>query len=539
MRSMQRTWHRGWIVGVVALAIGLGVAGGLQAQDDLRSQLDVFGQVLSQVQQQYVDPVDNEKLIKGAIDGMLATLDPHSVYMPAERYEQFSEGFKPDYSGIGINFDIRDGQLIVISPLEGTPAFKLGIRAADRIVAIDGEPVPRTITNNDVFKKLRGPEGSMVKVTIERDVTADHIDFDIKRARIPQESVPYGFMIRPGVGYVRITRFAQKTGEELEAKLEQLKAQGMKELLLDLRFNSGGLLNQAVEVSDRFLPVTTNGKPTKIVYTRGRGPAAASDYYASDRDKFVDFPMVVLVDHGSASASEITAGAIQDTDRGLVAGVTTFGKGLVQNQVKLRNDAALLLTIAKYYTPSGRLIQRDYGDDRQSYQEEAYSRDVEPDSVLAKRPKFQTESGRTVFGGGGIRPDVIVPSESLSTAEVDLERASIFFDYATKLVGEDREKFPKDFDTFAKGWNVSDPDFTGFKKFAADKKVKLTAAQIDSEDAYVRRRLKAEVASNLYGLVARYRIDAEGDGQLQKALDLFPQARKLLAASGEGVRRKI
>jgi carboxyl-terminal processing protease len=541
MRTMLRSWHRGWIAGVVALGLGLGCfAGGLNAQDDLRTQLDVFGQVLSYVQGQYVDPVDNTKLIKGAIDGMLATLDPHSVYMPADRYEQFSEGFKPDYSGIGINFDIRDGNLIVISPLEGTPAFKLGIRAADRIVAIDGEDVPRTITNNDVFKKLRGPEGSMVKVTIERDNVEGRMDFDIKRARIPQESVPYGFMIRPGIGYIRITRFAQKTGEELETKLEQLKAQGMKELLLDLRFNSGGLLNQAVEVSDRFLPVTMDGKPTKIVYTRGRGPSAASDYYASDRNKYIDFPMVVLVDHGSASASEITAGAIQDTDRGVVAGVTTFGKGLVQNQVKLRNNSALLLTIAKYYTPSGRLIQRDYGTgDRQSYQEEAYSRDVEPDSVLAKRPKFETEGGRTVYGGGGIRPDVIVPSESLSTAEVDLERASLFFDFATHLVGQDRTRFPKEFDEFARAWSVTPAQLGEFKQFAATKKVKLTGAQIDAEQRYVSRRIKAEVASNLYGLVARYRIDAEGDGQLQKALDLFPQARRLLASSPDGAKKKI
>lgn len=535
MRSMLRSWHRGWIAGAIALVFGLGITGSLGAQDDLRAQVDVFGQVLSYVQSQYVDPVDNEKLIKGAIDGMLATLDPHSVYMPAERYEAFSDGFKADYSGIGINFEIRDGQLIVISPLEGTPAFKLGIRAADRIVAIDGEDVERTITNTDVFKKLRGPEGSMVRVAIARDNFDGRIDFDIKRARIPQESVPYGFMIRPGVGYIRITRYAQKTGEELEARLEQLKAQGMKELLLDLRFNSGGLLNQAVEVSDRFLPARQ-----KIVYTRGRGPSAASDYFATDRDKFLDFPMIVLVDHGSASASEITAGAIQDTDRGIVAGVTTFGKGLVQNQVKLRNNSALLLTIAKYYTPSGRLIQRDYTPgDRASYQEEAYSRDVEADSVLAKRPKFETASGRTVYGGGGIRPDVIVPSESLSTDQIDLERASLFFDFATKVVGDDREKFPAEFEAFARGWDVSDPQFAAFKQFAADKKAKLTAAQIDGEEPYIRRRLKAEVASNLYGLVARYRIDSEGDGQLQKALDLFPQARKILAVSTDGVKKKI
>ena len=218
--------HRWWIAGVVGLALGLGMSGNLGAQDDLRTQLDLFGQVLSLVQSQYVDPVDNEKLIKGAIDGMLSTLDPHSVYMPADRYEQFSENFKANYSGIGINFDIRDGKLIVISPLEGTPAFKLGIRAADRIVAIDGKDVPPTVNNNDVFKQLRGPEGSIVHVSIERENVDHRIEFDIARARIPQESVPYAFMIRPGVGYIRITRFASATGDELEAKLEQLKAAG-------------------------------------------------------------------------------------------------------------------------------------------------------------------------------------------------------------------------------------------------------------------------------------------------------------------------
>jgi carboxyl-terminal processing protease len=535
MRSQFRNAQRWWVAGVVGVALWVGLSSGLSAQDDLRTQLDLFGQVLSYVQSQYVDPVDNEKLIKGAIDGMLATLDPHSVYMPADRYEQFSENFKANYSGIGINFDIRDGKLIVISPLEGTPSFRLGIRAADRIVAIDGKDVPANVTNQDVFKSLRGPEGSIVKVAIQRDGVPGRIDFDIARAKIPQESVPYAFMIRPGVGYIRITRFASATGEELETKLEQLKAQGMKELLLDLRFNSGGLLNQAVEVSDRFLPAGQ-----KIVYTRGRGPNSSSDFYATDRDKFSDFPMIVLVDHGSASASEIAAGALQDTDRGLVVGVTTFGKGLVQNQLKLRNNSALLLTIAKYYTPSGRLIQRDYSSgDKEQYQEEAFSRDVEADSVLAKRPKFSTIGGRTVYGGGGIRPDVLVPSESLTVAEVNLERASIFFDYATKVVGNDRDKFPKAYDDFSKSWAMSDAQLAEFKKYAVEKKVKLTAAELDKESPYIHRRVKAEVASNLFGLVARYRIDSEGDGQLQKALDLMPQARRLLAGTPSEGKKKI
>jgi carboxyl-terminal processing protease len=208
--------------------------------------------------------------------------------------------------------------------------------------------------------------------------------------------------------------------------------------------------------------------------------------------------------------------------------------------MRLKNNSALLLTIAKYYTPSGRLIQRDYSSgDKEKYQEEAFSRDVEDDSVLAKRPKFATGSGRTVYGGGGIRPDVLVPSESLTVAEVDLERASVFFDYATKIVNQDRDKFPKTFDDFSKGYQVPDPQVSGFKSYATDHKVKLTAEQYQKEEPYIRRRLKAEVASNLYGLVARYRVDSEGDGQLQKALDLMPQARKLLAANPGEAKKKI
>jgi carboxyl-terminal processing protease len=202
--------------------------------------------------------------------------------------------------------------------------------------------------------------------------------------------------------------------------------------------------------------------------------------------------------------------------------------------MRLRNNGALLLTIAKYYTPSGRLIQRDYSSvDRRTYQEEAFEKDVEDDSTLAKRPKFTTPGGRTVFGGGGIRPDVIVPSESLTTAEVDLERASVYFDYATRLVGTDRSRFPKTFEEFQRGWSPTLAQMAEFHRFVAEKKVKLTEAQLAAEEPYSRRRIRAEVASNLFGLVARYRIDTEGDGQLQRALDLMPQARKLLAVAGD------
>src|SRR5437867_7033950 len=353
----------------LALLLGFGLARGLPATDDLRSQLELFSQVLYLVQNNYVEVPDNEKLIHGAIDGMLKTLDPHTVYVPEKRAERMDEDFRGEYTGIGIQFEIRNGAIVVISPLEGTPAFRLGITAGDRIIEVDGKPLSKDITNEDVFKLLRGPTGSTVEVTIDREDVTDPMHFSIERDKIPVESIPYAYMIRPGVGYVRIVRFSATAGEELEKALASLRSQGMKSLLVDLRSNSGGLLSQAVDVLDQLVP-----RDKLLVYTRGRIPTSNADYRSTDRPKIVDGPIVVLIDHGSASASEIVSGAIQDLDRGLVAGTNSFGKGLVQNQLRLADGSKLLLTVAHYYTPSGRLIQRDYSkfDDPSDYALDAY-----------------------------------------------------------------------------------------------------------------------------------------------------------------------
>ena len=406
MASFRRTSLGPLAVGMaLSLLLGFGLARGLNALDDLRSQLDLFSQVLYLVQNNYVEAPDNQKLIKGAIDGMLKTLDPHTVYLPAQRAQRMDEEFSGEYSGIGIQFDLRDGAIVVISPLEGTPAFKLGIRAGDRITEVDDKPLPKNLTNDDVFKLLRGPTGSTVGITVLRDDASEPMHFTIERAKIPIESIPYSYMIRPGVGYVRIIRFSQTTGEELSTALAKLKGEGMKSLLIDLRSNSGGLLSQAVDVLDQIVPADK-----LLVYTRGRIPSANADYRSSDRPKLADLPLVVLIDHGSASASEIVSGAIQDLDRGVVAGTNSFGKGLVQNQLRLSDGSKLLLTIAHYYTPSGRLIQRDYSkfEDRDQYAMDAYKVEVPSDSVLATLPKFKTSGGRTVYGGGGIYPDVLI-----------------------------------------------------------------------------------------------------------------------------------
>jgi carboxyl-terminal processing protease len=511
----------------LSLLLGFGLARALLATDDLRSQLDLFSQVLYLVQNNYVEEPDNEKLIKGAIDGMLKTLDPHTVYLPQQRAERMDEEFHGEYSGIGIQFDLRDGAIVVISPLEGTPAYRLGIRAGDRIVAIDGKPLAKSMTNDDVFKALRGPSGSTVNVTIEREGEDGQHEYTIERAKIPIESIPYAYMIRPGVGYVRIIRFSQTTGDELEKAVHALREQGMKSLLLDLRSNSGGLLSQAVEVLDQLVPSNK-----RIVYTRGRIQSANADYFTSTREKMVDGPIVALIDHGSASASEIVAGALQDLDRGLVAGTNSFGKGLVQNQLRLSNGSKLLLTIAKYYTPSGRLIQRDYTNfsDQSEYALDAFKEDVPTDSALAARPKFKTAGGRTVYGGGGVYPDVVVKDgDILTLAERDMITKRVFFEWATHyLVQHKNQNWTSA--SFSKDFKMTDGDWSELRRVMSNRKVvAMNDSTWKAEEGFMRQQARAELAAAALGPLERYKILVEDDPQLNAGLDLFPRAGKLMA----------
>ena len=530
--TSPRPTSRGPLIAGMLLAVllGFGLARGLQATDDLRGQMDLFTEVLSYVQRAYVDVPDNEKIMRGAIDGMLRTLDPHSLYLPPKNAEKMDEDFSGKYSGIGISFEIRDGAIVVIAPLEGTPAYRLGIRAGDRIVEIDGKPVAKTITSDDVMKKLKGMAGTMVAVGIEREGETALLHYNIERAQIPVESIPYAYMVRPGVGYVRLIRFAATTGHELETAIDKLHAQGMKQLVIDLRFNSGGLLSQAVDVLNQVVP----GKKL-LVYTRGRIPSANYDYTTTSDKPHVaqSLPVVVLIDHGSASASEIVSGAIQDLDRGIVAGTNSFGKGLVQNQIPIQSDGGgkLLLTIAKYYTPSGRLIQRDYTkySDRDEYAEDAMQSDVPSDSVLATRPKFKTASGRTVYGGGGIYPDVVIHDPAVLTKpQVDMIQKRVFFEFATHYVHQHPavkwtpEMLDKNFALDEAGWDQ-------LRKEMDKEKVALTDSVWKADHGFMLRQVRAEIAGATLTPTDRYRILEEEDSQLIAALDLFPQAARLMA----------
>lgn len=535
--TFMRGRRTGPLVAAMALALllGFGLARGLNATDELMSQLHLFGEVLNAVQRNYVEAPDDEKLMRGAIDGMLKTLDPHSVFVPPQRAERMDENFRGEYSGIGIQFELRDNTIVVISPLEGTPAFRLGLRAGDRITEVDGAALARGITNEDVFKLLRGPAGTQVEVTIVREGEPAPLRVKIERANIPIESIPYAYMIRPGVGYVRIIRFSSTTSDELERALADLHRQGMRSLLIDLRSNSGGLLNQAVEVLDQLVPADQ-----LLVYTDGRIASAKHQYRSTVRPRLTtDEPLIVMIDHGSASASEIVAGAVQDLDRGLVAGMNSFGKGLVQNQIPLGpggSQGKLLLTIARYYTPSGRLIQRDYtGKDREEYQEEAYRNDVPSDSVLAKRPQFKTTSGRTVYGGGGIYPDVVLKDGPLLTRpQIDMIQKRAFFPFAARYVTvthKDRKWAEAD---FGPAFTLDDGEWRQLRHSMAEEGVIVADSVWQADRAFILWELRMDLATAAsLGQAARYRILVEDDVQLKAALDLFPRAAKLMSLAHE------
>ena len=494
------------------------------AGESYYQQLELFSYVVNVIKNYYVEDVDPKKLMEGAISGMLETLDPHSSYLPKKRYTQFTEDFRGNYSGIGIEFEIRDHYITVISPIEGGPSYRLGLRPGDRIVKIDGKAA-YDLTTDDVFGKLRGPDGSKVHLTLDRDGVDDPIEVDIVRERIPLYSVPYHFMVGGDTGYIRIVRFANTTSEELEKAIVELQDKGMKRLVLDLRANGGGLLNQAADVVEKFVPAGE-----KVVYTKGRTRDSNSEFYSSDGTKHLDFPMIVLVDHGSASASEITSGALQDLDRALVVGLPTFGKGLVQNQVRLPDSSAILLTIARYYTPSGRLIQRDYSD-RAAYLHAAQEDSIAPaDTVLAKRPKFKTTSGRTVYGGGGITPDEFIPYPPRFTklmARMVGDRD--FFNFAAKYVSHHPGAIDKNKqDEFLRVYRVPAEVLAEYQTYAQAQKVEFTPQEWQADLPNIENYLRAELAGVVWDRNTFMRVLMERDTQFQKALTYFPEANKLL-----------
>jgi len=503
----------GGLAFVVAGSLAGGLLGGRSTTISERTseQLGTYTQLLSAVQARAAEPVDPRVAIEGSIRGMLRTLDPHSNYLDPDDYKNMLEEQQGSFSGLGIVISkpSQDKPLTVIAPLEGTPASNAGIRAGDIISQIEGVDT-LDMTIDEALKRLKGPKGTRVTITVTRPGYDELLHFTITRDEIPTNSIRQAFLIRPGVGYVKIENFTRTTDHELEEKIRALQKQGMTRLVLDLRRNPGGLLEQAVRVADRFLQ-----KNQMIVYTKGRISGADQEYRATGAGSRSDLPLVVLVDKYSASASEIVAGAIQDHDRGLIVGKTTWGKGLVQTVYPLSHDAALALTTARYYTPSGRLIQRDYNS------LEDYLSHEEDDDQLVKDSKEirKTDAGRTVYGGGGIRPDVMVDVDPTSKFVDAVERQQLFFHFAVDYNAR-HKSVPRTFE-------VTPEVVREFQDFLTARKVKWTAADIEANRDRLRSEIKEAIASALWGFEEAYKVYAESDRQIQRALELFPEAQHL------------
>jgi len=483
-------------------------------------------QVLDIIKYFYVDTINEKKITDDAIRTMLKDLDPHSTYIPQEEMREMNEPLVGKFEGIGIQFNIFNDTILVVQTIAGGPSEKLGIRAGDRIVKIDGQNVASVkITNNDVLKKLRGNKGTKVTVGILRRSVHEIMDFTITRDQIPLFSVDATYEVAPGVGYIKLARFSDSSVEEFKKALEKLKAKGITSLVLDLSGNGGGYLNRAVELADEFLP---EGK--KVVYTRGRA-TVPEDYYSTSAGGWEKGKLVVLLDEYSASASEIVSGAVQDWDRGLLIGRRSFGKGLVQKPYQLNDGSMIRLTVAHYYTPSGRCIQKPYssGDD------EDYDLDLNNrlkhgeltnvDSIhFNDTTKYFTNNKRLVFGGGGIMPDIFVPYDSSmnSTYFFDLLRKNVFNDFTLDYIDKSRSMLLKEYpdvSVFRKNY-VMDPKFySDFLAYADKQGVKHDDQGIKTSDKLIRTELKALLARNLWDTDAFFEVMNEINPFVTKAIE--------------------
>ena len=527
---------------VLSLVIAGAVIGGLfgsraQAKVDRYTEfLRRYTFVLRLVEEEYVTEVDPKDLVHASIRGMLRTLDPHSNFLPKQEYTQLQERQQGSYHGLGISVQMREGNLTVISPFEGTPAYRLGIRSGDIISKIEGEST-HGVELDDAVKKLRGPKGSEVTISITRAGYDQPLDFTIVRDKIDLRSVPYAFLLDEDTGYLRISDFTETTEDELHENLVRLQMAGATDLVLDLRDNPGGLLDQAVAVSNKFLK-----KGSLIVYTRGRTDGSDYDYLANRASSHSDMPIVVLVSRGSASASEIVSGAIQDHDRGLIVGENTFGKGLVQSIYRISEGNGLALTTAQYFTPSGRSIQRDYSGSIDDYYYTARAPSGEEPEAPHGEVKF-TDAGRKVYSGGGISPDIHVAYPRLPKVVLALSSGNTFFKYATRFAAKDDRRLldgagirpkeirtvrPKDIRLIDQRFRVTDEVLEDFFAFLDEEGVSYSREQLLEHRDRLALRIEVEIFSALWGAEAAQRIALQHDPQVGAAVEALPRAAELL-----------
>ncbi len=514
---------------VSALAGGLIGRRALADEDEVTKEYRVFTAALATVEADYAQPVDSTRLVYGAIDGMLKTLDPHSNFMDPRTYAQMRERQEGHYYGLGISIVVVNGDITVVSLFEGSPAYKKGLRRGDVIAKIEGKDA-HGWTSDQAVRALRGEKGTFVHISIRRPGTPELIDLDVARGDVNITTVRGAFMVDKETGYIRLTEFSETSNREMGEALARLTKAGMKRLLFDLRDNPGGSLDQAIKVANRFLP-----RGDMVVYTRGRIQNSDEDYRATETSEYTDLPLVVLVNRNSASASEIVSGALQDHDRALIVGERTFGKALVQSVYRITGGAGLALTTGRYYTPSGRMIQRPWDGSFDDY----FTYTLKDKQAFKRNPadlKY-TDSGRKVYGGGGIEPDryVLGPVEGFDPTRFSrlLTARQVFEKYAERYSAEGDTRLGaqgKNRKIVAPGFAVTDAMLADFRTFLVGEGVKIDEASFAKDLPFIRAMIRFQIDQALFGVdEARKRLLAD-DPQAQVALGLFAEAHQLAEA---------
>lgn len=473
----------------------------------------------------YVDTLKTDEIVEEGIRSMLKKLDPHSIYLTKEELKEMDEPLVGNFDGVGIQFNILEDTIVVVNTIVGGPSEKLGILAGDKIVKIENELVAGIkLKNKDVISRLRGPRGTVVKVSIFRRGEKNLIDYSITRDKIPLTSIDATYMLDKETGYIKLSRFSATSSEEFIEGLTKLKGQGMKNLIIDLTGNGGGYLKTATDIVDQMMP-----ENNLIVYTKGRTEGSKVPYYTTNEGLFEKGKLIVLIDEGSASASEIVSGAVQDLDRGIIIGRRSFGKGLVQNSFPFPDGSAMRLTTARYYTPSGRCIQKPYENGVEDYYDDLNTRFrhgefTNRDSIqFADSLKYYTTGKRLVYGGGGIMPDIFIPLDTTENSKylTDVYRKGLFNKFTLKYVDQHREEISKsypDFNAFKTNFTVSDAIVEEFVAAGEADEIKRDEEGLKASGAFIRRQLKALIANQVWGTSEYYQVINDSNPIVKEAL---------------------
>jgi carboxyl-terminal processing protease len=539
MRNYRSLSAAVFVIAVCALVGGLFGRDALVAQNQVPEQYKVFTAALNAVEANYVGEFQPDRLVYSAITGMLQTLDPHSSFMDPRSFAQMRERQEGRYYGLGISINVIDGDVTVFNVFEGSPAYQKGLRRGDIIAKIEGEDT-KGWTSEQAVRKLRGPKGTSVNISLKRVAYEGLIELAVARDEVHIPTVPAAIMLDANTGYIKLQDFGENTDQELGRALRDLTQKGMKRLVLDLRANPGGALDQAIRVSNRFLP-----KGDLIVYTRGRVPNSDQDYRATESSDYLGVPMVTLVNRSSASASEIVSGALQDHDRSLIVGETTFGKALVQSVYRLSQGAGAAITTARYYTPSGRLIQRPWDGSFDEYLTYTY-RDQDANKVHKPEDLKYTDAGRKVYSGGGIEPDRRFdgPVDGFNPTRFgrSIAARNLFDTYAQQFsrTGDKRisraAKQPRELN---RDFEITDAMLAEFKQLVRTTPIVFDEAAWQKDIEFIKAMIHREIDVDLFGVAAAYQNLAKRDPQLQFALGLFPDAQQLLDSSRQAPGRRV